>query len=250
MFPETLFHVAGVSVNLNLLFYALGVIPAILLAVYLARRQNLDAAEVLPLAVICIAAAFLGGPAISSLVRMYFGLNVPGTWAPAMLVAVIAILSLYLAAFPAYRRRIPQTLDIAAPAFALYWFFARLGCFSGGCCYGRPAEGLWWAVTFPAGHSYAGIPIHPTQLYEAFGMLAILALLLGLRKVPAFEGALIWVFLATYGLLRFVIEFYRGDLRPMVGLLSLNQAVCLLFFALGGAMTVAQVLSNHRRYSQ
>jgi phosphatidylglycerol:prolipoprotein diacylglycerol transferase len=118
--------------------------------------------------------------------------------------------------------------------------FARLGCFSAGCCYGKPAEDLWWAVTYPAGHPSAGIPIHPTQLYEAAGMLVVLAILLGVRKVPSFRGKLIWVFLLAYGLLRFGIEFYRGHPRAMLGVLSLNQVVCIVFAVVGAFFLVRQ----------
>jgi len=241
MFPQTLFHFAGIGINLYLLFYALGVVPAVMLTLVLGRKGNLDAAQVFPLTIICLAAAFLGGPAISALFRTHLGLLVPGLWAPAMIFAVITLLSLYLALFPAYRKHIPQILDIAAPAFALYWFFARLGCFSAGCCYGKPAGDLPWAVTFPNNLPLGGIPVHPTQLYEAFGMLAILALLLGLRQVPNFQGTLIWVFLVTYGILRFVIEFYRGDPRAMLGAVSLNQVICLAFIVIAGGVVVLRI---------
>jgi phosphatidylglycerol:prolipoprotein diacylglycerol transferase len=40
--------------------------------------------------------------------------------------------------------------DIVAPTVALGQAFGRLGCFSAGCCWGRPAgEHLAWAVRFP-----------------------------------------------------------------------------------------------------
>jgi phosphatidylglycerol:prolipoprotein diacylglycerol transferase len=236
MFPEPLFHILDVEINLYILFYAFGFVPALLLAIRLGREQSIPLQDVLPALVICIAAAFFGGPAIVGGLQTLFSIRLPAAWAPGMIVAVIVVLSLYIALFPAYRKRLPALLDIAAPAIALYIAIARLGCFSTGCCYGRPDKHLWWVVIFPTGHPMAGIPIHPTQLYESAGMLFILALLLGLRKVPSFKGALIWVFLAAYGLLRFVIEFYRGDPRAMLGTMSLNQAICLAFIAIGGGM--------------
>ena len=52
--------------------------------------------------------------------------------------------------------------------------FGRMGCFFNGCCYGRPCS-LPWAVTFPPPHVMAGIPVHPTEIYEALGNLMIFA---------------------------------------------------------------------------
>ena len=73
--------------------------------------------------------------------------------------------------------------DAFAPGLALGQAFGRQGCFSAGCCWGKPTT-LPWGVHFTeAGHEYTGVPIygpdghdlflHPTQLYESFIMLAV-----------------------------------------------------------------------------
>jgi phosphatidylglycerol---prolipoprotein diacylglyceryl transferase len=41
--------------------------------------------------------------------------------------------------------------DLAVPAVALGQCIGRLGCFSAGCCWGRAAAGVHWAVQFPGG---------------------------------------------------------------------------------------------------
>jgi uncharacterized repeat protein (TIGR01451 family) len=115
----------------------------------------------------------------------------------------------------------------------------RLGCFCAGCCHGSPAFGVPWAVTFnhPASACiYKGIPVHPAQLYMVVVALVTLAALLWCSRRPAFRGALVWVYLACYGGMRFGVEFWRGDVRPMLGGLAVNQWVCLLFALVGGAM--------------
>ena len=55
-----------------------------------------------------------------------------------------------------------ETLDIAGVGIPIGHAVARIGCFLGGCCYGRECD-LPWAVQFPE------LPgsVHPTQLYEA-----------------------------------------------------------------------------------
>ncbi len=74
------------------------------------------------------------------------------------------------------------------------------------------------------------------QLYESLGCLLITLLLWSLHRRPEARGRLIWVYVLSYGLLRFGLEFFRGDVRPMVGALSLNQVVCLGFVVIGAAL--------------
>ncbi len=89
----------------------------------------------------------------------------------------------------------------------------RLGCFLAGCCHGRPTD-VPWAVVFtdPAAmvpRRLLGVPLHPTQLYEAAaeGLIA-LALYPLLAKKP---GTVTAAYFMAYGVLRFILEYYRGD---------------------------------------
>jgi phosphatidylglycerol:prolipoprotein diacylglycerol transferase len=74
-------------------------------------------------------------------------------------------------------------------------------------------------------------PLHPTQLYEAAGELAIFALLITLAGRPRPRGALLALYLGLYGALRLGIELFRGDAarRYLVQLStpSLNRALGL-----------------------
>lgn len=45
--------------------------------------------------------------------------------------------------------RIPQFLDVTVPMISLGQAFGRLGCFAAGCCWGKAAPHLPWAVEFP-----------------------------------------------------------------------------------------------------
>ena len=112
--------------------------------------------------------------------------------------------------------------DLFAPGIALGYMVGRLGCLMAGCCYGKPTD-VAWAVTFtdPAANLNVGTPLnvalHPTQLYEAGAGFVILIALLLLEKRPGhFAGRTFWSFAFLYAVLRFVIEFYRGDDRGMV----------------------------------
>src|SRR5438105_13418624 len=67
-------------------------------------------------------------------------------------------------------KRVPvwKLADILAPSIALGSAFGRIGCLMNGCCYGRECH-LPWAITFPPGShpAPAGIPLHPTQVYDS-----------------------------------------------------------------------------------
>ena len=109
-------------------------------------------------------------------------------------------------------KRLPlaKLVDVLAPSLALGHAFGRLGCFFNGCCYGK-ACALPWAVKFPAPHVMHGIPVHPTQLYEVFGNLAIFAGLSIFYPRKRFDGQIWWLYVLGYGVLRFLVEFFRGD---------------------------------------
>ena len=116
--------------------------------------------------------------------------------------------------------------DLFAPALAIGHAFGRLGCFAAGCCFGKETAARF-GVAFPRGSvafdvlERAGAiplgagetpPLHPTQLYEAAGELALFGLLCALRpRLRRRPGALLLCYLGLYALFRFVVEIFRGD---------------------------------------
>lgn len=105
-----------------------------------------------------------------------------------------------------------STLDAIAPSFALGIFLTRIGCFLNGCCFGEPCSGPL-GVVFPeeslAGWVYPNTPIHPTQLYNSMGGLAMLGLILYLERYRRFPGFTVFLTLILYGLLRLIVDFFR-----------------------------------------
>jgi phosphatidylglycerol:prolipoprotein diacylglycerol transferase len=122
-----------------------------------------------------------------------------------------------------------------APGIALGQTLGRIGCFFAGCCYGAECH-LPWAVTFTSPRSLArlGIPLHPTQLYEAALNLSIFGFLyffLGPRR--KFEGQVFGAYVLLYPAARFFVEFFRDDPRGSVGVLSTSQMLSVPLFAIG-----------------
>ncbi|MEW6553484.1 MAG: prolipoprotein diacylglyceryl transferase [Actinomycetota bacterium] len=124
--------------------------------------------------------------------------------------------------------------DAVGLAMPLSLAIARVGCFLNGCCGGKPS-GLPWAVTFPG----SAVAVHPVQLYELALDLAAFAFLLWVRKRLRCDWDLFLLSLASYGLIRFVVEFFRVHADPHAALFF--QAVSLaLLIACSGAVLVRE----------
>jgi len=134
--------------------------------------------------------------------------------------------------------------DVLAPSVALGHFFGRLGCFSAGCCYGRACSPAWGVVfthrlAAEISGTPLGIPLIPTQLYEAAFNLANYGFLAWLFRRRLASGSVLGAYLVSYGIARFVIEFFRGDAdRGFVlgGALSTSQAIAGVMVPLGIAI--------------
>lgn len=124
--------------------------------------------------------------------------------------------------------------DIVAPSAALGLAIGRIGCLMAGCCYGAPCH-LPWAIQYPVHHETLGIPVHPAPLYETGLMLTVCLLLLRLDTKKPFLGFTIASFFILAGLVRFGLEYIRGE--RLIWLTTLNisasQAISLLGILFG-----------------
>ena len=130
------------------------------------------------------------------------------------MIAAVASLLVYMK-----KKHLPilQTADFMIVGLPLGHMFGRVGCFLAGCCHGKPTS-LPWGVTFTDSHSLVspdllGVPVHPVQLYEAVGNLLIFFILHKLYNRPHKNGTVLLAYIACYGTLRFILEFFRGDFR-------------------------------------
>jgi phosphatidylglycerol:prolipoprotein diacylglycerol transferase len=126
--------------------------------------------------------------------------------------------------------------DVVAPSIALGYVFGRIGCLMNGCCYGRECH-LPWAITFPPGShpAPAGIPLHPTQVYDSLLNLGYYTFLAWLYRHKKFDGQVFAAYLIGYALLRSLVEFFRGDypVHYLGGWATPAQVVSIAILAAG-----------------
>jgi phosphatidylglycerol:prolipoprotein diacylglycerol transferase len=239
VYPE-LFSIGPVTVYSYGVLLAASYLLGLRLAMSRARRWGLDASRVLDLGIYIIIAALVGAKLMLLIVDFE-----QFTRSPAELLTLARsggvfygglILAVGVAFWFIEKHRMPfwTTCDVFAPGIALGHVTGRLGCFAAGCCYGKPTD-VPWAVIFTNPLAAAnvgtplGIPLHPTQLYEAGAELVILLVLLATeRKGRLFAGRTFWLYMFLYAVSRFVIEIYRGDPRGAVLGFSTSQFISLV----------------------
>jgi len=110
--------------------------------------------------------------------------------------------------------------DVVAPPLVLGQAFGRFGNFMNGDAYGIPTNSIFGVVfpgNTPAGQAYPEMHIHPTMLYELVGCLIIFGVLFWLQRQPFRAGFVTSVYAIGYSVLRFIVEFYRGDALCLTG---------------------------------
>ncbi len=245
-----LFEIGGFPVYTYGVLLAAAYLLGLQFALMRARARGLDGNRVMDLGIWIIISALIGAKLLLLIVDFDTFRQNPRELVTLMrsggvfyggLIAAVVVAIWYLR-----RHRMPvwSVTDAFAPGIALGHVIGRMGCFFAGCCFGRATD-VPWAVTFT--NQYAAenvgttlnVPIHPTQLYEAGAELLILGLLLFMeRKGRPFPGRTFWGYLLLYGITRFIIEFYRGDARGMVGDFSTSQFVSMILVPLSVLMLV------------
>ncbi len=121
--------------------------------------------------------------------------------------------------------------DYGVVALPLGHAIGRIGCFINGCCYGLHSA-LPWSIRFPADHESHGVPVHPTQLYEAGYNSLLFGVLLAcfLRRRPP-AGRVFALYLLLYPPFRFLVESIREEPHGAGGLTAAQLTSIPLFLA-------------------
>ena len=227
---------------------ALGFLAAITLASSDAKRRGMDPQKIMDLGLYLIVAGIVGARLLDIAIEYRFFAKNPlemfMIWKGGLVFYGGFIAAVPTAIWYLKKNDLPvwKVGDVLAPCLALGHAIGRLGCFAAGCCYGCEAH-LPWSVTFTDPDSLAilGVPLHPTQIYEALGNFILFFGLWAYRKKTVFDGQLFWLYVMLYSVLRFLVEAFRGDSYrghvSMDGLsLSTSQSIGVVTFLVAAVM--------------
>ena len=241
MYP-ILFKIGPITIYTYGVTVALGIIAALFCTLRGARRENISSNKIVDLFFWIIMSGFIGARVVyvftewdyfsKQPLRIFFaneGFVFYGGFIAACLVALWYM----------KRRKLKvwKMADLLAPSIAIAHSIGRLGCFFYGCCYGKPTDS-WVGVLFPpespAGQS--GISVIPTQIISSLALLAIFFILIAVRRYKKFNGQIFWLYVLLYAIIRFIIEFFRGDERGYIWIFSTSQFIGIFMAVIAAVM--------------
>lgn len=247
MFP--IITIFGRDIPLYAVMAFMGAAAMILLSVFIAKKRGK-----IPSEDIFFMLLFAGIGCLIGAKLLYIIISVDVYWQPELslsenlenwyiiltqggLVFYGGLIGAFLGAFiytKKYKLPIIESIETVVPAVPLFHAFGRVGCFLSGCCYGMEYDGLC-SVTFT--HALAApnnVSLFPTQMTEAiFNTILCIILCIIYFKKPR-KGIVSGVYLISYSVMRFVLEFFRGDIiRGEAWIFSTSQWISFLTLAAG-----------------
>jgi phosphatidylglycerol:prolipoprotein diacylglycerol transferase len=273
MFPE-LFKIPGLDFTVNTYgaLLALAFLAGLFVMARQAAADDLDKNRVYDLGLWVLVASLIGSKLLMIVTdwddyegnwRAFLSLDFlrsGGVFYGGFIGAVIAsVIMMRIYKLPWWR-----TADAFAPGIAIGQAIGRLGCFSAGCCWGKPTTAFCGVHFSDKGHEVTNVPtivahlpaaiqkqwadklggltapvhLHPVQLYEVGATLVIFAILLVMARKRKFHGQIVLAYAVLYAVARFIIEIWRDDPRGALLGLSTSQFIALVIFVGGIAAYV------------
>jgi phosphatidylglycerol---prolipoprotein diacylglyceryl transferase len=257
MYP-VLFSFGPFTLHTYGLLVAIGFLTGVRIARWGATRDQLNVDRMMDLVFWSLVVGFIGARTLFVITRfesfMMSPLDVFKVWEGGLVFyggpfAVIPFMWWYTRK---HRMNLWKVFDVGSLSLVIGHFFGRLGCVGAGCCYGKPTGSDWFGLRFNSSlveESLRGVLLHPTQLYEATGLLILLFALILVFKKKIVDGQVAITYLMTYPILRSIVEVYRGDtIRGFVieDVLSTSQFISILAFVMGGAFLWLRLRSQSR----
>ena len=114
----------------------------------------------------------------------------------------------------------------------------RIGCYFNGCCYGKYYTGLLSVKYVVDGKE---THVFPTWFIESF-FCFVLFICMFLISKKIYSGIYAAIYMMSYSLFRFVIEYFRGDLvRGVWYGVSTSQYISICIFVVGVVILIKSI---------
>jgi phosphatidylglycerol:prolipoprotein diacylglycerol transferase len=139
-------------------------------------------------------------------------------------------------------------LDFFAPLGSFAYAFGRLSCVLAGCCYGKEAKNLPWAMVDHALND--SVLRHPTQWYAVIWESIVLVVLLQSEKRKIFKkGQLFFFWILLHSIGRIIMEVFRDDPRGNLILdLSISTWISILLIMVSMIFFILQAKRSGSSY--
>lgn len=242
MFDKTLFTIFGRGVNMYGICIAVGILVCLLVFFIYTQKKKMPAVMQdfsFFVAIIAIVVGFAFGVLyqavykwISDGVFQYSGITVMG----GLIGGAAAFATAYFVGGKYYfKNGVNQNLHlkefnkivlVAPCCITVAHAFGRIGCMCAGCCYGMESNSGFTIYN-------SGANRIPVQLYESIFLFILFAVL----SVLYFKrcNVLMQIYLISYAIWRFIIEYFRGDVTERGFFLGLYPSQWQsIVFLLGG----------------
>ena len=227
MYPNELFNLFGLSVDLYTIFIIVGIIACLIFAIYAMKKCGYSSSASDTVIIIGIIAIIVGWLFAILFQALYNYIANPSagfhfggmTFIGGLIGGVITFIGVYFLFVYVINPRLPEgsffkanmnkgiwyLVRIAPISITIAHAFGRIGCLFAGCCYGQKTD-AWYGIW----NAELGYKTVPVQLYESiflFVLSAVMILLLFHFKSKDTMA----IYLVSYGIWRFIIEFFRAD---------------------------------------
>ena len=238
MYP-VLLQLGPLTIHTYGFMVALGFISVVAVLRRLAPREGMNGDTVADLVFWCLLVGMLGARVLYFITQPEILARDPlaffKLWEGGLVFFGGPLLAIPFLVFYTKKKGLPiwLTLDLMAVGTALAHMFGRLGCFGAGCCYGKLIESIFGVKFYSplVDQAFRGIPLHPTQLYEATSVFILFLGLVWVLRNRKFDGQAALTYLIAYPVIRAIIEEFRGDLdrgTVLGGMLSTSQGISIL----------------------
>ena len=251
MYPNELFNIFGISIDLYSICFIVGIIACFVFT-YIALKKCGYSYTARDAIMIIGIFAILIGILSAALFQAFYnliagrGFTFQGmTFIGGLIGGVISFLGIYFLYVYVINPRLKEKnlfksdmnkgvwylLRIAPISITIAHAFGRLGCMFAGCCHGHVTH-EWYGIWNEGLHAHT-VPI---QLYEAIFLFTISVAMIVLLFAFKFKYNMS-LYLVSYGVWRFIIEYFRADYRgDFIPGLSPSQFWSIVMVLLGVAI--------------